>query len=65
MKATQYEAIARLLRRKSGATAMDMVAAAGTVCPHKRMQELRKKGWYIWREKIAGQVYGRYFGIAP
>lgn len=62
---TQYDAIGALLKRRKGATAADMIAACMSTAVHKRMSEMRKKGWYIWREKIAGQVYGRYFGIAP
>jgi hypothetical protein len=65
MKTTQYDRLAKLLTRKSGATAMDIVEAVGTVCPHKRLSELKERGWRIWREAIEGKSYGRYRGEAP
>lgn len=62
---TQYERLARLLTRKAGATAMDIVEAVGTVCPHKRLSELKARGWHITREQVAGKSYGVYRGVAP
>ncbi len=62
---TQYERLAKLLTRKRGATAMDIVQAAGTVCPHKRLSELKARGWTITREVVSGKSYGVYRGIAP
>jgi hypothetical protein len=62
MKLSQYERIAKLLTRKRGATAMDIASAAGTVSPHSRLSELRKKGWEITRVPVPGKPYGRYFG---
>jgi hypothetical protein len=62
---TQYDRIAKLLTRKRGCTPMEIVQVAGTVCPHKRLSEMRERGWWITREEIAGKSYGRYRGIAP
>lgn len=62
---TQYDKLARLLTRKGGATAMDIVSAIGTVCPHKRLSELKARGWTIRREQVKGRNYSRYFGQAP
>jgi hypothetical protein len=62
---TQYERLSRLLTRKSGATAMDIVEAVGTVCPHKRLSELKERGWHITREQVPGKSYGVYRGTAP
>jgi hypothetical protein len=59
---TQYDRIAKLLTRKRGATAMEIATAAGTVAPHKRLSEMKAKGWAVWREAIPGKSYGRYFG---
>ncbi len=61
----QTERIEKLLTRKSGATAMDIAMAAGTVCPHKRLSELKARGWSIRREQVKGRNFGRYFGTAP
>jgi hypothetical protein len=65
MKQSQYDRLAKLLTRKRGATAMDMVQAVGTVSPHRRLFEMRQKGWRIWREAMAGKNYGTYRGVAP
>lgn len=59
---TQYDRLAKLLTRKRGATAMEIVEAVGTVAPHKRLSEMKAKGWAIWREKVPGKSYGRYHG---
>jgi hypothetical protein len=59
---TQYDRLERLLTRKRGATAMDIVQSVGTVAPHKRLSEMKEKGWAIWREAVPGKNYGRYFG---
>jgi hypothetical protein len=65
MKTSQYERIGKLLTRKTGATAMDIASVAGTVSPHSRLAEMKRAGWRIWREAIAGRAYGRYFGKGP
>lgn len=65
MKASQYDRLAKLLTRKKGATAMDIVEAVGTVCPHKRLSEMKQRGWSIRREAVEGKTYGRYYGVAP
>jgi hypothetical protein len=62
---TQYKKLAQLLRRQRGATAMEIVREVGTVCPHKRMSELKDRGWVIWRVEVQGKNYGRYFGKPP
>lgn len=59
---TQYDKLAKLLTRKKGATAMEIVEAVGTVAPHKRLSEMKAKGWAIWRKPVPGKSYGRYFG---
>jgi hypothetical protein len=61
----QLEILERLLTRKRGATAMEIATQVGTVSPHKRLSELKARGWRIWREAIPGRNYGRYFGRAP
>lgn len=65
MKATQYDRLAKLLTRKRGATAMDIVEAVGTVCPHKRLSEMKQRGWWITREQIPGKTFGVYRGVKP
>ena len=62
---SQYDRLERLLTRKTGAAAMDIVQAVGTVCPHRRLKDMQEKGWTIRREQIAGKSYGRYYGIKP
>ena len=65
MKQSQYDRLAKLLKRKAGCTAMDIIEAVGTVCPHKRLSELKARGWQITREQVPGKSYGVYRGIAP
>lgn len=62
MKQNQYDRLAKLLTRKRGATAMDIVEAVGTVCPHKRLSEMKERGWTITRKPVQGKSYGVYFG---
>ncbi len=62
---TQCALIGKLLSRKIGTTPYEIVIATGTVCPHKRMSELKEKGWKIERREIPGAAYGRYYGTAP
>lgn len=65
MKTSQYQRLEKLLTRKSGATAMEIVSALGTVCPHKRLSEMKERGWHITRQQVNGKTYGRYFGRKP
>jgi hypothetical protein len=65
MKQTQYTRLAKLLTRKRGVTPMEIIVNCGTVCPHKRLSEMKHKGWKITREPIPGTSYGRYRGVAP
>jgi len=62
---TQYDRIARLLTRRSGCTAMDIIREAGTVSPNSRMAEMKARGWQIERKAIKGQNYGKYHGVKP
>lgn len=60
---TQYDAIGALLKRKKGATAADLIAATMSTSIHKRMSEMRTLGgWLIWKERVPGKSYHRYFG---
>jgi hypothetical protein len=62
---TQYAAIGELIQREEGATPAELIAATWSTCVHKRMSEMRARGWDIRREQIEGRSYGRYFGQAP
>lgn len=65
MKTTQYEVIGNLISRKRGATVAEIVSATCSSSPHRRMYEMRRAGWTIWREAIEGVTHGRYFGKKP
>jgi hypothetical protein len=65
MKASQYEVIGNLISRKRGATPAELIERTWSTCVHKRMSEMRSRGWRIWREQVPGKSYGRYFGQAP
>ena len=62
---TQYDAIGALLMRKKGATAADLIAATMSTSIHKRMSEMRERGWLITREQLPGKSYGVYRGVKP
>lgn len=62
---TQYDMLGKLLTRKSGVTPMEIIQKVGTVCPHKRLSEMKAKGWTISRQPIKGKSYGVYRGVAP
>jgi len=61
----QYARIARMLTRQRGATAYEMQLAAGTTCVHKRLSDMKRKGWTITRKPVPGRNFGRYYGQAP
>lgn len=62
---TQHQILAKLLSRKSGATALEIIQRVGTVCPHKRMSDLKAMGWTITKRRVTGKKYHAYFGTAP
>lgn len=62
---TQQQRLARLLSRKCGTTAMEIIDLVGSVCPHKRMSDLKARGWTITKKRVPGKSYHRYFGTAP
>lgn len=62
---TQHQLLAKLLSRKCGTTALEIIQRVGTVCPHKRMSDLKAMGWTITKQQVHGKRYHRYFGTAP
>ena len=62
---TQYDRIGALLKRKKGATAADLIAATMSTAVHKRMSEMRQRGWSIRKEPVPGRTFHRYYGTAP
>lgn len=62
---TQPQLLSKLLTRRNGVTAMEIIQLVGTVCPHKRMSDLKAHGWTITKKPVAGKTYHRYFGKGP
>lgn len=62
---TQRNLLIKLLTRKAGATSMEICQVIGTVCPHKRMSELKNTGWTILKQEVPGKRYHRYFAKPP
>lgn len=62
---TQHQALGKLLTRRKGVTAWEIIQLIGTVCPHKRMSDLKASGWTITKQPVAGETYHRYYGQAP
>lgn len=61
----KQEILKKLLTRKRGVTSFEIAMEMGTVCPHRRLTDLKEQGWSILRKDVEGENYGRYFGIAP
>jgi len=58
---TQLEKLKKLLKRKKGATSMEIIQAIGTVSPGKRVSDLRALGLTIEKVQVSGKNYFRYF----
>jgi hypothetical protein len=65
VKQTQCSILEKLLRRKSGVTSLEIIQKCGTVAPHRRLADLKERGWRITKEQVPGRSYNRYFGQAP
>ncbi len=61
---TQLKTLERLITRKTGATSVDICRTLPSVCPHKRLSELKQRGWTI-TSKQGNQGLLRYFGKPP
>lgn len=61
----KQEILKKLLTRKRGVTSYEITLKMGTVCPHRRLTDLKEEGWSILRKEVEGKNYGRYFGISP
>jgi hypothetical protein len=59
----QLEKLQFLLTRKSGCTSVDIAKFLPSVCPHKRLSDLKYEGWTITKKKI-GKLFV-YFGKPP
>lgn len=44
---------------------MEIIARVGSVCPHKRMSDLKAMGWTITKKQVPGKRHHLYFGTAP
>lgn len=62
---TQHQKLGKLLLRKRGVTALEIVQLVGTVSPHRRLTDLKEQGWTIVKKEVPGTNYHRYFGIKP
>ena len=58
---TQLEKLKKLLRRKKGATSLEIIQIVGTVCPSKRVSELRQQGLNVIKIQVENKNYFRYF----
>lgn len=58
---SQADKLKKLLQRKQGATSMEIISIVGTVCPHKRMSDLKKEGYTILKKPVLGKNFNRYF----
>lgn len=61
----KIEKLKQMLKRKQGITSMEIIKELGTVCPHRRLSDLKEQGWSILTKEIPGKNYLRYHGIPP
>ena len=64
-KHTQLERLGKLLTRKRGITSWEIVKFVGTVTPHRRLSDLKERGWIITKKEVLNSSCFRYFGISP
>ena len=60
---SQYDRIGKLIKRKSGATSIELALTAPSLSIHKRLSEMKRKGWTITR-KWNGKI-STYYGKEP
>jgi hypothetical protein len=65
MKPTQTRRLEMLLNRKRGTTSWEIMFVCRTVCPHRRIADLKERGWTIKSERIEGCSHHRYWGTPP
>lgn len=65
MKTTQCQKLEQLLKRKSGVTSMEIISRCNTVAPHRRLADLKQKGWVITSKQSDKGNHLVYFGKAP
>ena len=64
-KQTQLERLGKLLTRKRGITSWEIIRFVGTVCPHRRLTDLKEIGWTISKKEVLNKNFFRYFGLPP
>jgi hypothetical protein len=60
---TQHQKLARLLTRKAGCTSVEICQALPSVSPHRRLSDMKDKGWVILKKR--GGKLITYFGNPP
>ena len=61
---TQQLKLIKLLTRKQGCTSVDIVKGLPSVTPHRRISDLKDKGWTILKKK-QNDALTVYFGKPP
>jgi hypothetical protein len=62
---TQLDVLKRLLTRKSGCKSYEIVKALPSVSPHRRLADLKEKGWTITYKLEKDNKTKIYFGKPP
>lgn len=61
---TQQEKLIKLLTRQQGCTSVDIAKGLPSVSPHRRISDLKDKGWTILKKKRDDGLT-TYFGKPP
>lgn len=62
---SQRRRLEMLLKRTKGTTSWEIMSVCRTVCPHRRLSDLKEAGWTIKSQTISGQNFRRYWGTPP
>ena len=65
MKSPQLTRLCKLLTRSKGCTSMEIITECQTTAPHRRLMDLKQRGWAIYSKPVEGRNFLRYFGMPP
>lgn len=61
---SQIEKLKKLLTRASGCTSVDIARTLPSVTPHRRLSDLKDRGWTILKKEAPNKLTV-YFGKPP
>lgn len=66
MKSPQLTRLCKLLTRRRGCTAMEIIEGCKTTAPQRRIADLKETyGWEVYGKRMGQDKHLTYFGIPP